>query len=299
MPDVTACADPPPATACRVQTTLSISLRELGIPPRPAIMDAVEREAAKDEADFWALQALISADVALSAGLIKVANSALFGGRHVAVSVYDAVRKLGLQQVARTIAALSLQRVFAHVPQMERFWDSSFRTACLAAWLAQQLPGAKTVGVPDVYSYTLFRDAGIPALLVPLGPIYRDVLQQANRNHELPFTEVEHHALDVNHALLGAELARTWGLPPEMLAAIAHHHDAAAIAGQRPGVPLRARQMIALAQLAEYLWQCQSGQAMTCEWIKLGPACLDVLALPADDLPLWLERSVEITATAH
>lgn len=170
MPDVTACADPPPATACRVQTTLSISLRELGIPPRPAIMDAVEREAAKDEADFWALQALISADVALSAGLIKVANSALFGGRHVAVSVYDAVRKLGLQQVARTIAALSLQRVFAHVPQMERFWDSSFRTACLAAWLAQQLPGAKTVGVPDVYSYTLFRDAGIPALLCLWAP---------------------------------------------------------------------------------------------------------------------------------
>lgn len=158
-------------------------------------MDAVEREAAKDEADFWALQNLISADVALSAGLIKVANSALFASRHQAISVYEALRKLGLRQVTRTIAALSLQRVFAHVPQMERFWDSSFKIACLAAWLAQQLPSAKTVGIPDVYSYALFRDAGIPALLVPLGPIYRDVLQQANLDSEQPFTEVEHRVL--------------------------------------------------------------------------------------------------------
>lgn len=84
-----------------------------------------------------------------------------------------------------------------------------------------------------------------------------------------------------------------------MLIAIAHHHDAIAIAGQRPHVPLRARQMIALAQFAEYLWQSQSGQSMTCEWAKLGAACLDVLALNVEELPLWLERSVEITATTH
>ena len=291
-----ACAPPLTASATNVQSTLALSLRELGIPPRPTIMDAVEREAAKDEADFWALQGLIAADVALSAGLIKVANSALFGGRYSATSVYDAVRKLGLMQVTRTIAVLSLQRVFAHIPHMERFWDSSFKTARLAAWLAQQLPSVKTVGVADVYSYALFRDAGIPALLVPLGSIYREVLQQANLNRELPFTVVERRTLEVDHAFLGAELAHTWGLPNDMLVAIAYHHDVAAIAGQCSNVPLRSRQMIALAQLAEYLWQGQSGQAMTCEWTKLGAACLDVLALPADDLPLWLERSVEITA---
>jgi HD-like signal output (HDOD) protein len=47
------------------------SLREIGIPPRPAILDRIGGEMCKDEPDFRHLAVLISADVALAAGLLR------------------------------------------------------------------------------------------------------------------------------------------------------------------------------------------------------------------------------------
>ena len=57
-------------------------------------------------------------------------------------------------------------------------------------------------------------------------------------------------------------------------------------------MPHRAsRQLIAVSQLAEHLLQKTTGEAHTCEWQKLGPACTDILDLSAQDL-LTLQAEV-------
>ena len=47
---------------------------------------------------------------------------------------------------------------------------------------------------------------------------------------------------------------------------------------------LVSRQLIAIAQIAEYLVQEQTGMNKSCEWDKLGDACLNIVNLTREEL---------------
>lgn len=266
-----------------IESRMKIEIRDIGIPPRPTILVQIEQETAKDEPDFIHLAKLLSKDVGLSAGVIKIANSPYFSFGKKVPTVQEALLVLGLKVVVNTVSGLALQQVFKHVPSMERFWDASALTAEVAACVTKQLGRRIGVRPEDAHTFALFRDCGIPMLMIPF-PEYRDVLVRANGETTLPFTEVETQAIGLDHATLGAQLAEDWLLPEETCLAIRHHHDRAAVDGNLV-LPARTRQLIAIAQLAEYLIQQQNDQSQTSEWGKLGADCLASLDLSADDLP--------------
>jgi HD-like signal output (HDOD) protein len=122
-----------------VAKRMRLEMRDIGIPPRPAILSEIDREMEKDEPDFGALAKLIGSDVALAAGLIKTTNSPFFGFNKKVRTVHEAMLVLGLKVVIRTIAGLALKNLFPYVPSLERFWDASANTAQASGWLAQRL----------------------------------------------------------------------------------------------------------------------------------------------------------------
>lgn len=278
-----------------VETRMKIAVRDIGIPPRPTILSQIEREAAKDEPDFLYLAKLLSHDVGLSAGMIKVANSPFFSFGKKVPTIQEALLVLGLKLVVKTIAGLALQQAFKHVPNMERFWDASAATAETSAMLVKHLGRSLGLRPEDAHTYALFRDCGIPMLMIPF-PEYREVLARANQESNLLFTEVEEQAISLNHTLVGAELAEDWLLPIETCQAIRHHHDPAALDGGLD-IPQRSRNLIAVAQLAEYLIQQKTAQSQTSEWQKLGAGCLACLGLNEEDLPALAEACLpEVSA---
>lgn len=273
-----------------LDTRMRIEIKDIGIPPRPQILVAIEQEMRKDEPDFIRMSDLISSDVALAAGLIKTANSPFFGFSKRVRTVKEALVVLGLRTVTRSIAGLALQKIFPHTPSLERFWDASAKTALIAAWLAGKCKFPAGVRPSDAYTFALFRDCGIPVLLIPF-PEYTKVLQQANACSDKAFTQVEDESLGVNHAIVGAGLAEGWLLPPEMCEAIRYHHSVPHMIGEiDDGLTAPARNMIALAQTAEYLLSTASGLNQTCEWIKLGSACLGTLQIADDELAALLDE---------
>ena len=267
-----------------IEAGMRIEVREIGIPPRPAILAEIESEMRKDEPDYKHLADLIGSDVSLAASLIKVTNSPFFGFNNHVRSIREALLVLGLRIIANTIAGLSLGRAFPKIPSLERFWDSSARSARVSGWLAQRLPSGHRVRVDDAYTYGLFHDCGVAVLMVPF-PEYQGILQLANQEPMRRFTDIEDEALSINHAIMGSELAENWRLPVEIHTAIRHHHDATVLAAtdNSPLSPL-ARRLIAVAQTAEYLTQGATGLSRTCEWDKLGPICLDILGLDDEAL---------------
>lgn len=262
---------------------MTMEMREIGIPPRPTILVHIEQETAKDDPDFIHLARLLSQDVALAAGMIKVANSPYFSFGKKIPTVQEALLVLGLKLVSKTVAGLALRQVFKHIPNMERFWDASAMTAEVSAGLAKQLGSATGIRPEDAFTFALFHDCGIPMLMNPF-PEYRDVLARANNESTRPFTAVEEESIGLNHAVLGAQLAEDWLLPEETCLAIRHHHDREAINGTID-IPARSRRLIAIAQLAEHLIHLKTAQAQTSEWSKLGADCLACLELSPDDLP--------------
>ncbi len=265
------------APSSPVDTLLENSLRDVGIPPRPAILDRIAGEMHKDEPDFKRLSAIICADVSLSASLIKTTNSPFFGFRSRVRSVSEALMVLGLDVASRAIAGIILRKVLPDAPHLERFWDASARIARLSGWLALHLAKGK-LRPDDAYTFGLFRDCGIPILLKRF-PGYAGVLSEANADDQRSFTAVEDAHLPTNHAMVGCLLAQSWWLPDETCLAIRHHHDVAVIGIPATSPLLSSPHLIAVAQLAEHLVQRYSGLSHTSEWPKLGAACRRLLDL--------------------
>lgn len=259
-------------------------LLSIGIPPRPAALDRVETEMNQEAPNYAVLEKLIKLDVGVSGSLLKIANSAVFGFSGGVRSVHDSLHILGLDNVSSAIAALSLKKVFASVPNLERFWDSSACIAQISGWLATQIsiPGGR-IRPQEAYTFGLFRDCGIPLLMFNYSD-YISVLKQANDESLRSFTEIEEEDLGLNHALIGAKLVREWRMPLEFHVAIEHHHDPEVISGRGAQVtPDISRYFIAVSQLAEYLYQRQTGLNKTSEWAKLGADCLGILNLSEAD----------------
>ena len=272
------------STQPQASTDVVIMLRNelvtIGIPPRPTVIASIEKEMRSDAPNYAELEKIISIDVGVSASLLKMANSSFFGvGRHVR-SVKEALQILGLNSVAAAVTALSLRKAFAHVPNLERFWDSSAQIAQLSGWLSMQLdlPNQK-IKAEEAYTFGLFRDCGIPILMANYAD-YIDILKAANEEESKSFTQIEEDEMGVDHAMIGAKLAKEWLLPIEFQGAIEFHHDLASLQDTNTAsLPNAAPCFIAIAQLAELLFQRLSGLNKTREWNKLGAACLEILGI--------------------
>lgn len=275
-------ADTPGPVPSPVDGVLEHHIRDIDIPPRPAILASVQAEMTADDPDFRRLEALLSADVALAAGLIKTVNSPFFGLNRRASTVHEALMMLGLATTARAVAAFSLRRAFPDTGHFERFWDSSAKVAGLSGWLTKRL-GSLKLRADEAYTYGLFRDCGV-VILMRRFPNYQATLKAANSEQALSFTEVERQHLPTDHTVIGRLMAQNWWLPDTLCDAIRHHHDPGYLSGPDTVPHRTSRQLIAVGQLAEHLLQKTTGAAHTCEWQKLGPACTDILDLSAQDL---------------
>ncbi|MBV8659098.1 MAG: HDOD domain-containing protein [Burkholderiales bacterium] len=270
-------------TETTVDEMLVKSIIDIGIPPRPAILDVLAREVRTGEPDFKRITQHVSADVSLSAGLIKTANSPFFGFRVRAKTVAHALTMLGLEIATKALAGIALRNAFPVTPALERFWDSSACIAEFSGCLVEIVGGRQHVQADDAYTYGLFRDCGIPVLMRKF-PHYKDVLARANREKHRRFTAVEEDDLPTNHAIVGCMLAQSWSLPEEICQAIRHHHDFTLMQTGGPTMPSASQRLIAIGQLAEHLHQMDTGMSYTQEWLKLGPASLGVLQLQDSDL---------------
>lgn len=283
-------------TATEVDKLLSRSIIDLGIPPCPAILNRFMSEAQKEEADYHRLSNIISADVSLSASLIKTANSPFFGTRQRVRSPNEALARLGLNTASRAVAGIVLREAFPHVPNLELFWDASARIARISGWLALRFD--LRVRAEDAYTYALFRDCGIPVLLGRF-PNYPAVLASANTDAVRSFVDVEDAAIPTNHAMVGSLLAQSWWLPEEICLAIRNHHELTTLESDSASLPMLSLKLIATAQLAEHIVQQQLGLSLTQEWPKLGPACLHILDMGEAFLETLYVEAAAVTAAAE
>lgn len=260
---------------------LAAALSRIEIPPRPAILDAILAEMQCEEPSYDRLASLIVSDVGIAAGIVKTANSPLFGYRGKVSTVREALTVLGLLMVARTIAALALRRALPLGKNLEGFWDTSSRVAIVSAWLVRRLGTRDGVRIHDAHTYGLFRDCGIPVLMNTYAN-YAEALAAAAREPERSFIAVEEDFNLLNHALVGSTMARGWLLPEIDYIAIAHHHDAALLADPA-SLAAASRRLIAIAQLADWLQQDPDAPTDQ-EWSKLGPTCLAVLDVAPEAL---------------
>ena len=124
----------------------------------PDVYERVRAQVDATDGSIAEVARLVGADPALSARLLRLVNSALYGPRGRIDDVLRAVTLLGLHQVHDLVLAMSLQATFAGIRparlDMQRFWRSSLLTglAARAAAQAAAQPTAERLFVIGVLS---------------------------------------------------------------------------------------------------------------------------------------------------
>lgn len=266
---------------------------EIGIPPCPAILTRLLREARSDDPDFRRIGQLVGGDVVLAAAVLKVANSPYYGLRTKVGSVQQALALLGLATVTRLVTGLLLRQAFSAPAALDlgRYWKMSMATSLICALVCRETARGDS-GVACTYG--LFRDCGMPAMLMQF-PIYADIFDASALVRGEPVLEIENERYATNHARVGERLARSWRLPESLCYAIRNHHDVLYSDQVLTQAEPAALALIAIGLVAEQLYCLATGGACH-EWRLAGDWAMFELDLTRDRLD---ELAARVSASMH
>ncbi|MCI0654440.1 MAG: diguanylate cyclase [Methylococcaceae bacterium] len=192
----------------------------------------------QDNVSLEDLAHLIKADQALSAKILKFANSPLIASRRPVVATLDAVRRIGLIAVRNLILGLSLIGKYREGPcrgfDYPRYWLHSLAVAAAMGVLAAR---QRIIASEEAFTLGLLADIGQLALATAWPEEYARVIEEAAQC-DLIARERKHFNLDRRE--LTRLLLADWKLPEIYCNALAHDRDpvsatdtrTAALAGQ-------------------------------------------------------------------
>lgn len=258
-----------------------VLLKDLAIPPRPEIVSILLTEMRKEHPDLKRVTAVLIKDPAMSAGILRAANSPFFGLNRSVSSVPKAVSVLGLTHVSNIVTGLAVRHALKGGDSgisFEKFWQTAEQISMLCHYVARRLRG---MSADDAFTYGLFRDCGVPVLIQRF-PHYRETLKRANDSRLMGTTQVEESETGTSHSILGYFLARAWLLPDHVSRAILLHHDIDAFADA--GTSNETRNLIGVGHLAEHVQQLWLGNLDDSEWRKAAPVVTEYFALDDEDI---------------
>jgi len=117
---------------------LQALVRDIGIPARPQLLVDLQHELERDDPSLKRVADIAGSDVALSAALLRYANSPLMGLSRRADTVDQAFQLLGFAQCQAIFTEIVLRKLLpATGPGLTRFWDVSAKRARAMTYLAR------------------------------------------------------------------------------------------------------------------------------------------------------------------
>lgn len=197
-----------------------------GLPAVPAVCHELNRTLAKGDFSMRDLANVVEKDPALVAKILQLVNSPFFGLGRKLTQVHDAVSYLGSSMLKNLVTSITLWRTLegvrpAAIGQLQRV-----HTRCQqVGGLARRMMGKDRVRGEEAFVSGLLHDIGVTLLIAYLPERYDRIATEMLKT-KLSFYEVERSLYSVDHAEIGAHLLDAWGLPFQVLEAVAFHHSA-------------------------------------------------------------------------
>ncbi|MER3420504.1 MAG: hypothetical protein C4290_08285 [Chloroflexota bacterium] len=194
--------------------------------PLPAVALKVLELAHNDRSSAADLASVIATDQAMTAKLLRLANSAYFATGRAITTVRDAVVVLGMIEVRRLVLTSALMGSFSgssvgefHVPS---FWGHALAVGLIAEVMARHTGRA----VPEeAFTAGILHDIG----KLVMSQYEKERFEAATALATvkgIPLERAEAEIFGFSHPELGSRLAGSWRFPPALCEAIAAHHGA-------------------------------------------------------------------------
>ncbi len=195
------------------------------IPSVPPLYVELMQCVKSNEASIEKVSAIIQKDMGMTAKVLQLANSALGASGRIA-SAADAVVYLGLDAIRTLLVTLHAFSEFqptaaAHF-SLQGLWRHSLETGALAERIIQTLP-ADSGAHGQMRMIGLLHDVGRLVLAANLPESFERAYELAAEKKISPWA-AEREVFGATHAEVGAYLIGLWGLPEQIVEAVAYHH---------------------------------------------------------------------------
>ena len=218
---------------------------DIRLPSPPAIAVRIVDLIKGEDYSFKQLAAIIETDPALVARIMRLANSAFYGGPKVVSNIDKAIGVLGVNALKNIALSFVLSDAFKG-QRGERFDFDHFSRRSMTAAVASQLISAEIGFKSDeIFITSLLQDIGVAAMFLCSRQDYLAVLDERLVSQQ-PLIAIEKQTFGFDHQEVGAELLKMWGVPESVYLPIRYHHQTA-------GVPRQFEKLCSVIQVSDRL----------------------------------------------
>jgi putative nucleotidyltransferase with HDIG domain len=196
------------------------------LPSLPSLFVEVTHELDSKDPSLPRIARLVSEDMAMTAKILQLVNSAFFGLRCRISSPMQAVQMLGLDTLRALVLTTHVFEEFRTrslgEAEISYLWEHSLAVAAFAKHIAAFEKADRQL-VEDCFTAGLLHDAGKLILASAMENKYQHVLD-AMRKSGQKMIAAELEILGCSHAEVAAYLLGLWGLPEAVIDGVAWHH---------------------------------------------------------------------------
>jgi len=209
----------------RPEDILKTVLSSTELPTLPTVASALISLTSREDTTLSDIADLVSKDIALSAKILKVSNSAFYSFPQQIGSINQAVSILGINAVRSLVLSFSFLSIKGGNKSdhfdFQKFWERSLASAVASKLILDKVEGADT---EEIFISGLLQNLGELIFAKTFPDEYDNVLNQLEEE-QATIPEVEKKILGVDHCFIGYEVAKSWGFPDALLLPILFHHD--------------------------------------------------------------------------
>ncbi len=207
-------------TGLKIENVVQMVRRIDCLPTLPQTVQQVQEATADPDTSLRDIADIVSTDPAISAKLLRLANSAAYGFLSKINNVQSAITLLGMRETYMAVlssAIIDLTEASRHFDH-ERYWKWSMFSAAAARNIATAAGHGRKAGI---FTAGLLSDIGRFAL-AEIAPIRYSKIDQDLEGKDMAIAE--EGALGIGHPEAGHILAVHWKMPDEISDPIRFHH---------------------------------------------------------------------------
>ncbi len=216
------------------------------IPTLPAIYQKLFDKLQDPDVSVPEIAEIITQDQALSAKILHLVNSALYGSGTKTMTISRAVVILGFRAVRGAAMASGVFDYFKDEESSEgidmiRFWEHSIAVACISKVLAEDL---RLHHREEAFVAGLLHDVGKLIEKSYFSADFDEICVVAE-DEGLSWFEAEKRLFLIHHGTIGKTVFRSWKFSPSVVDAVQFHH--------KPGASSSAPELTALVHVADFM----------------------------------------------
>lgn len=256
------------------------------LPPLPQVAAQVLRIAADPDASTEELQKVIGTDQALSAQILKIANSAMFGMVREVTTLTQAIMTLGFSTIKSVVIASSAKNLYSRGAaglQERLMWEHALVSALAGRAYGRALRFPRT---EEVFLAALMHDIGKSVMAIKFPERY-GVLMRTVYNEQGDGLSLELDTFGFDHAMVGEALLHSWNIAASIEQAARWHHDPIQ-------APVEHRNLVAIVALGNQLALSQNiGIGRVESLASATQEALEILGIDASTLESHQESALE------